>query len=281
MQLLVSTLPHSPTDVFMEWLQAIFLAVLQGVVEFLPISSSGHLVLVPAVLGWDDQGLGFDIAVHFGSLLAVLWYFHADVRRMAADWLASLRGAGTSADARLAWALLVGTLPLGVGGVIVGAWFSDSLRAPAVIAAATAGFGVLLWLADRYSSHARDEHSLTWTDVLAVGFGQALALIPGTSRSGITITVGLALGLSRAGAARFSFLLAIPATALASLWQLIEFTAAPQPVHWPVLGGATLVAAVTAYLTIRLFMRLIQSMGMLVFAIYRVVLAGVIVYVLL
>ncbi len=265
----------------MDWLQAIFLAVLQGVVEFLPISSSGHLVLVPALLGWGDQGLGFDIAVHFGTLLAVLWYFHGDLKSLTVAWAASLRGGGLSADARLAWGVLLGTIPLGLGGIAVGLWFSDMLRTPAVIAATTAGFGIALWLADRYSSHARDEHSLAWRDVALIGAGQALALIPGTSRSGITMTVGLALGLSRAAAARFSFLLAIPAIAMAALWQLIEFLRAPTGVNWALLGAATLVAFGTAYLTIRLFMRLIQSAGMLVFAVYRVLLAGVIVYVLL
>ncbi len=175
----------------------------------------------------------------------------------------------------------MGTIPLGLGGIAVGLWFNDTLRTPAVIAATTAGFGIALWLADRYSSHARDEHSLAWTDVALIGAGQALALIPGTSRSGITMTVGLALGLSRAAAARFSFLLAIPAIAMAALWQLIEFLRAPTGVNWALLGAATLVAFGTAYLTIRLFMRLIQSAGMLVFAVYRVLLAGVIVYVLL
>jgi undecaprenyl-diphosphatase len=265
----------------MEWVQAIFLAVLQGVVEFLPISSSGHLILVPALLGWDDRGLGFDIAVHFGTLIAVVWYFHRDIRTMGADWFGSLRGAPLSPDARLAWAVILGTVPLAVAGAIAGAWFSEGLRTPGIIAAATAGFGLALWLADRYSSHARDEHTLAWRDVLAIGLGQTLALIPGTSRSGITMTVGLALGLSRAGAARFSFLLAIPAIGMAAVWQLIKFVAEPGTVNWPILGVATGVAAITAYVTIKLFMRLIQSTGMLVFAAYRLLLAGVIVYVLL
>ena len=175
---------------------------------------------------------------------------------------------------------MLGTIPLGLGGVAAGLWFSDILRSPFVIASATGGFGILLWLADRYSSHARDEHQLTWTDVAAIGVGQALAVIPGTSRSGITMTVGMALGLSRAGAARFSFLLAIPAIAMASAWALYQFLAAPAPVNWPLLGTATLVSTGTAYLTIKLFMRMIQTMGMLVFAIYRLLLAGLIGYVL-
>lgn len=265
----------------MEWLQAIFLAVLQGIVEFLPISSSGHLILVPALLGWDDQGLGFDIAVHCGTLLAVIWYFHQDLRRMTIAWWSSVRGAGVSADARLAWAVVLGTLPLALAGILAAGWVSETLRSPALIAATTAGFGVLLWLADRYSSHGRNEHQLTWSDALLVGCGQALALVPGTSRSGITMTVGLALGLDRASAARFSFLLAIPAIAMASLWQVVQFLAEPGAISWPVLAVATLVAAATAYGTIKFFMHLIQSTGMLVFAIYRLVLAGVIVYVLL
>ena len=265
----------------MDWLEAIFLAVLQGIVEFLPISSSGHLILVPALLGWAEHGLGFDIAVHFGTLLAVLWYFRGDLGHLASAWLGSLRGAGMSGDARLAWGVLLGSLPLGLGGLVAALWFSDGLRSPGLIAATTGGFGVLLWLADRYSSHARDEHALTWTDIAAIGIGQAVAVIPGTSRSGITMTVGLALGLSRAAAARFSFLLAIPAIAMASVWQLFEFLSNPAPVNWALLAGASIAAAATAYLAIKLFMRMIQSMGMLVFAVYRLLLAGVIAYVLL
>jgi undecaprenyl-diphosphatase len=200
---------------------------------------------------------------------------------MAAGWYASLRGAPMSGDARLAWAVILGTVPLAFAGAVVGAWFSSDLRSPGIIAAATAGFGIVLWIADRSSRHARDEHTLRWRDVLAIGVGQTLALIPGTSRSGITMTVGLALGLTRAGAARFSFLLAIPAIAMAAVWELEHLLRDPDPVDWPVLGMATGVSAFTAYITIKLFMRLIQSMGMLVFALYRLVLAAVIVYVLL
>ena len=252
------------------------LAVLQGLVEFLPISSSAHLILVPALLGWPDQGLGFDIAVHVGTLSAVVVYFRRELVGLGRALIQPDRR-----DCKLAWAIIVATVPLVLAGLLFGDYVARALRSPAIIAATTAGFGVVLWLADRYGRDERNEHDLGWAQVLLIGISQALALIPGTSRSGITMTTGLALGLSRAAAARFSFLLAVPAIAAAGSWQLVEFVSVPAPVPWGTLAAAAVLAAVTAFLAIATFLRLIERMGMLVFALYRVLLAALIAYALL
>lgn len=257
----------------MDALHAVLLALVQGLTEFLPISSSGHLILVPALLGWPDQGLGFDIAVHFGTLAAVVAYFRAELWRMAR----SLFAAG-SPDARIAWQIIVATVPLGLAGLAFNEVVETSLRSPFVIAASSAGFGVALWVVDRWRRGERSEHSLGWSDVVMIGLGQALALIPGTSRSGITMTVALALGMSREAAGRFSFLLAVPAIGMAATWQTYQFARVPESVDWSTLAFATAIAAVTAFLAIALFLKLIERIGMSAFAAYRIVLAGVILY---
>ena len=259
----------------MDLAQAIVLALIQGITEFLPISSSGHLILVPELLGWPDQGLGFDIAVHLGTLVAVIAYFRRDVLAMSIALAQPKR-----AEFQLALRIIVATVPLGAAGLLFSDQVEGVLRSPTVIAASTMGFGVVLWLADRLGRGERAETSLSWLEVAAIGFGQALALIPGTSRSGITMTVALSMGLSRRAAGRFSFLLAIPAIAMAALWQLIQFLSDPESVPWLALALATAVAAAAAYVTIALFLRWIERFGMAVFAIYRVLLGGVLVYLL-
>jgi undecaprenyl-diphosphatase len=253
--------------------EALALALIQGLTEFLPISSSGHLILTPAFFGWTDQGLAFDIAVHLGTLLAVLVYFRRDLLSMAAHLFAP-----ASADGRLAWQLLLASIPLGLAGILSADVVETTLRAPWVIAVASAAFGVVLWAADRWCRGARTEHQLTLTQAMLIGLGQALALIPGTSRSGITMTVALGLGLSREAAGRFSFLLAIPAIGMAASWQSIQFVSAPETLDWRLLVPATLVSAATAFIAVALFLRLIGKIGMGVFAVYRILLAVVIYY---
>jgi undecaprenyl-diphosphatase len=260
----------------MNLFEALFLALIQGLTEFLPISSSGHLILTPELFGWTDQGLGFDIAVHLGTLTAVVAYFRHDLVAMARGLLVR-----DSVDGRLARQLIVASVPLGLAGILSADIVSTVLRSPAVIAAASAGFGILLWVVDRYRRGERSERELGLADVLIIGLGQALALIPGTSRSGITMTMALALGLSREAAGRFSFLLAIPAIGMAASWQLVQFAQEPETLHWEALVPATLLAAITAFVAIALFLRLIGKIGMGIFAAYRVLLALVIVYVLL
>ena len=259
----------------METVQTILLALLQGIVEFLPISSSGHLILVPAVLGWQYQGLAFDIAVHLGTLTAVIAYFRRDL------WAIVTAMAGTGGpNARLGWSIIVASIPVAIAGLLFSDLIENSLRFAGLIAAATGGFGLLLWLADRYKRERFDETQLRLLPVLLIGLCQVLALIPGTSRSGITMTAGLALGLTRTAASRFSFLLAIPALGMASGWQLWQFSTSNDPVPWASLGLATAVSALTAFAVIAVFLRVIERIGFWAFALYRVALAVLIVYLL-
>ena len=259
----------------METVQAILLAVLQGVVEFLPISSSGHLILVPAVLGWQYQGLAFDIAVHLGTLTAVIAYFRRDLRSI----LIAMAGAG-GPQAQLGWSVIAASVPIAVAGLLFSDAIENNLRSAGLIAAATGGFGLLLWIADRCKRERSDETQLRLMPVLVIGLCQVLALIPGTSRSGITMTAGLALGLTRTAASRFSFLLAIPALGMAAGWQLWQFSVSTEPVPWAMLGLATVVSAVTAFSAIAIFLRMIERIGFWAFAVYRVALAILIVYLL-
>lgn len=264
----------------MDILQIITLAVLQGLTEFLPISSSAHLILVPQIVeGWQDQGLAFDVAVHVGTLSAVVLYFRNDITSMAQDWARSLTTRQQTTNSRLAWAVLFGTIPVGLAGLLFKGFVETQLRSPVVIAAATILFGLVLWLADAKGTRNRDEHSITWVDVLIIGCAQALALIPGTSRSGATMTAGLIMGLSRQAAARFSFLLSIPVITLSGLLVVKDLIEQSAPVDWWALVIGTTLAAVTAYLCIHYFLKLLDRIGMLPFVIYRLVLGVVLFFI--
>lgn len=259
----------------MEWLHVVVLAVIQGLTEFLPISSSGHLVLPAKLLGWPDQGLAFDVAVHVGSLLAVLTYFRRDVAHMAGAWLLSVTGKQHSDDSRLAWCVIVATIPAGVAGVLANDWIEQQLRGVGVIATTTIVFGVLLGVADRCASHRYTLLDIGWKIALLVGFAQALALIPGTSRSGITITAALLLGLNRDASARFSFLLSIPLILAAGGLKTIELLEIGDAVPWPQIIVGVVLSATTAYLCIYWFLVLLDKIGMMPFVIYRLVLGAV------
>lgn len=264
----------------MDSLHAIILALVQGITEFLPISSSAHLILVPRFLGWADQGLAFDVAVHLGTLLAVVYYFRAEVVAILTGWTrAVLRRPHDVQDAQLGWTLLAATVPLVVAGLFLEDLVSTTLRSPLVIAGATAFFGGLLWVADRRPDRVGRLGAVNLRVGVLIGLAQVLALIPGTSRSGITMTAGLALGLDRETAARFSFLLAIPAIAGASLLELVELLQSVEPVPWGGIALGLVVAAVSAWLCITLFLAAIQRIGMVPFVIYRLILAAVIVVV--
>ena len=256
----------------MDILQAVILALVQGLTEFLPISSSAHLILVPRLLGWEDQGLAFDVAVHVGTLVAVVTYFRHEVGRMFVAWLQSIGGRGMNTDARLAWYVLLGTVPAVVAGLLLHDVIESALRSPLVIAFTTIFFGLVLWWADRRGSQRRDEQALGVADVLLIGCAQALALIPGTSRSGITMTAALALGLTRTAAARFSFLLSIPVILMAGAYETLKLVEHSGPVAWDVLSVGTVVAAVSAWLCIHFFLKLVERTGMLPFVIYRLAL---------
>jgi len=265
----------------METVQIIWLALVQGLTEFLPVSSSAHLILVPKVLGWPDQGLAFDVAVHLGTLIAVVSFFRKDIFKLFMAWLGSIGGKGMTAEARLAWGVILGTIPAGIVGLLFKDYIEIYLRSPLVIAATTIIFGLLLWYADHRARLARDELSLAWQDFLVIGGAQALALIPGTSRSGITITAGLLLGLTREAAARYSFLLSIPIIVLSGLGVTGDLLGSSDPVDWNALILGTILAAISAFACIHLFLAWINRMGMLPFVIYRLCLGVFLLFVFL
>lgn len=257
----------------MDILQIIVLALVQGLTEFLPISSSAHLILVPYLTDWSDQGLAFDVAVHVGTLTAVVIYFRKEINKMFFAWIASLKGRH-SEDSRLAWGVLIGTIPVGLAGLLFKDVISDHLRTPLVIAVTTIIFGFLLWYADWSGKRQRDEHSLSWKDIIVIGCAQAVALIPGTSRSGITITAGLLLGLTAPAAARFSFLLSIPVIALAGSVETLDYlhVASINDVNDLIIGA--IISAVSAYFCIHYFLILLERVGMTPFVIYRLLLGA-------
>ncbi len=262
-----------------DYSQAFWLALLQGLTEFLPISSSGHLALLPKLVGWPDQGLAFDVAVHVGTLLAVLIYFRRDVCQLLSAWARSLTGGAVTAHSKLAWSIVFATVMVGLAGALLDDWIERVLRAPLPVAVATLVFGVVLGLADWLGPKRRSVEQVGWKDVLIIGCAQVLALIPGTSRSGVTLSAGLLVGLNREAAARFSFLLAIPVIALAGGWQARNLLAQSAPVHWDILLFATGVSAAVALLCIHGFLIFLQRHSLLPFVVYRIVLGGILLWV--
>lgn len=260
----------------MSWIHIVVLAVVQGLTEILPISSSGHLVLVPNVMEWKDQGLVFDVAVHFGTLVAICLYFREDIGRLLHGGAEVLGGRVSSPESRLALAIGVGTLPAALAGLLCAGWIAANLRDPLVVVGTLSGYGLLLALADRFGSRRREMREVGLRDALVIGAAQALALVPGTSRSGITITAGLFLGLRREDAARFSFLLSAPVVLLATLYEVAMIFVEGETVIFGTLALGALISATVAYLTIGFFMRFVNAIGLLPFAIYRVLLAAVI-----
>ncbi|MBU2880752.1 undecaprenyl-diphosphate phosphatase [Psychrosphaera sp. B3R10] len=258
-------------------IEVIVLAILQGLTEFLPISSSAHLILPSQILGWQDQGLAFDVAVHAGSLLAVVLYFREEVGRMAVSWVQSFSGKQDK-DSKLSWLIILGTIPAGLAGFIFKDFIEENLRNTTVIAATTIVFGLLLWWADRQASQLKDEYQVSVKNVVIIGLAQVLALIPGTSRSGITITAGLMVGLTRKAAARFSFLLSIPLIAAAGGYQAIKLSQEIVPVDWAAIGWGTLLSFISAYACIHYFLILVEKVGMLPFVIYRLILGLVLIF---
>ncbi len=259
--------------------QAIILGIVQGLTEFLPVSSSGHLILVPYFLHWPDQGLDFDIATNTGTLLAVLAYFHRDVRDLIAGFFT---GAPRSRDGEfaprpMAWAIVAGTIPAGIVGLLAKHWIEAHLRTPVVIAGTTFLYAILLFVADRIGRKVRDIDQVTLLDGLVIGCAQALALVPGTSRSGITITAALLLGFTRPASARFSFLLAIPISVVAALKSgkdLMDAGAGAAELVPMAIG--LVVSAVVGYAVIAWLLAWLRRRDLTVFVVYRVILAAVI-----
>ncbi|SFR53064.1 undecaprenyl-diphosphatase [Marinobacter daqiaonensis] len=261
----------------MDWLQVLILSLVQGITEFLPVSSSAHLILVPVFSNWDDQGLAFDVALHLGSLMAVVVYFRQDLATMSTSWFRSLRTRRPDADARLAWAVLLGTIPVGLAGLAFKDTIETVLRSPLYMSAGLIVFGVALAWADLRHRGARPEYQITWKDVLVVGCAQALALFPGTSRSGITITAALFMGMNREGASRFSFLLSIPVIVLACGLQLKSLLETPEPVQWGAVAAGVVLSGLSAYLCIHYFLAFIKRIGMMPFVAYRIILGVILI----
>jgi undecaprenyl-diphosphatase len=277
----------------MNLFHAIALGVIQGLTEFIPVSSSAHLIIVPWLLGWPEPGLAFDVALHMGTLLALVLYFWKDLLDLIAAALRGLVARKPLAEphSRLAWAIAIGTIP----AVIAGALFDDPLEAffhtrvdtgtPAdarlpivLIAVLLAGLGVLLWLAERRARHVRDLGQLSLRDGVLIGLAQALALLPGVSRSGSTLTAGLWLGFKREDAARFSFLLAIPVTLGAGVKKLYDVAKVGQLTREPLLFTAGVVAAaVVGYAAIHFLLRWLRRDSTDLFTYYRWALAAVLV----
>ncbi len=257
---------------------AILLAIVQGATEFIPVSSSAHLILIPYFLGWPDQGLAFDVATHLGTLLAALLYFRNDVVELVSGFFSGKLTRGGDFDPRkLGWGIIAGTIPAGLFGLAFHKIAETQARNPLLIAGTSIGFGLLLFAADRMGRQWREIKDVGIIAGLVVGAAQALALIPGTSRSGITITAALLLGFTRPAAARFSFLLVIPVSALAALfegyklWKAGGAHAALLP-----MGIGVVVSAVVGYLVIDWLLAWLRRQSLTPFVVYRVLLGIVI-----
>lgn len=260
----------------MDWIALILLALVQGITEFLPISSSAHLILFPMLFGADDQGLGIDVALHAGTLIAVMAYFRTETAQLFRGGVQLVQPGARSADRDLALQVAVATVPVVIAGLLLRDLVANELRSVAVIATTTIVFGLLLGVADR---RGRDDRS-TPVDLriaLLIGLAQTLALVPGTSRSGITITAALLLGLARPEAARFALLLAIPTTAAATLlggYEIARGSAgfAADPLEALVAAG---LAMVSAYIAIAWLMRFVRRASFMPFVWYRLALGAV------
>lgn len=252
----------------MDIFQAIVLALIQGATEFLPVSSSAHLILLPNLLNWQDQGLAFDVIVHLGTLTAVIFHYRSLLFKHAASPLPTQYHPLLLA--------VVSSIPVLIIAYLIEGLVSSTLRTPLVIAFSTIGFGILLGIADY--KHTGTSKILTLRLAVLIGMAQALALIPGTSRAGIILTAGLLLGISREHATHFSFLTAIPVISAAALYEGMKLTVLPQPELWPLLGIGFMVSAITAVVTISLFLRLVRMIGLFPFVVYRIALGTLLLF---
>ncbi|QYJ89091.1 MULTISPECIES: undecaprenyl-diphosphate phosphatase [Shewanella] len=259
----------------MDIFQVIVLALIQGLTEFLPISSSAHLILPAQLLGWQDQGLTFDVAVNTGSLLAVVIYFRRELFSMFTAWTGSLVTRQQTQESKLAWWIILATIPAVIFGFTAKDFISTHLRNIEVIATTTIVFGLLLWWADKLNREGFSEFQVGWKKALLIGFAQAMALIPGTSRSGATITAALALGLSREAAARFSFLMSVPVSLGAAILVVKDLLSSQEAIDYQALVLGTALSFVAAYLCIHYFLKIISRMGMTPFVIYRLALGAI------
>ena len=259
------------------WFEAIVLGVVQGLTEFLPISSSAHILIVSRLFGWGDPGAAFTAVSQIGTETAVLIYFRKDIARIISTWFRSFRDTElrSSLDARMGWYVIIGTIPIAVLGLTFAPIIETAARNLWLVASVLTGFGIVLGLADRFGSKIKELESLNVRDGVLFGFGQALALIPGVSRSGATISVGLAMGYSRYAATRYAFLLAIPAVLASGLYEATKIGTDPN-VQWGQTLVATAIALVIGYLVISWLIRWVTTRSYMPFVIYRVVLGSAI-----
>lgn len=266
------------------WLEAAFLGLIQGLTEFLPVSSSAHLRIIgPLLPSGGDPGAAFTAITQIGTEAAVLLYFRHDIWRIAQAWFASITGRGTpasAADARMGWLVIIGTLPISILGLLFKDAIETYLRNLYLTATMLIVFALLLALADRLGQKLRTLDKLTWQHGILFGFAQAMALIPGVSRSGGTITAGLAMGYTREAAARYSFLLAIPAVLASGFYQLLKTWGQPGPVAAGPTALATVIAFVVGYAVIVGFLKLVSTRSYMPFVWYRIAL-GLLVFALL
>lgn len=257
--------------------QAIILGTVQGLTEFLPISSSAHLRIVPALLGWDDPGAAFTAVTQIGTEAAVIIFFWRDIWRIAKAWLKSLYTPELrrTIDARMGWYVILGTLPIAILGLLFEHQIETVARDLRLMATTLIGLGVVLYLADRQARTSKSLDDLNLFDGLVYGFAQALALVPGVSRSGATISAGLFLGYERAAAARYAFLLAIPAVVGSGLYKLPDALAGDGP-GWALTLTATLLAFVFGYASIAWLLRYVSTNSYLPFVIYRIALGSLV-----
>jgi undecaprenyl-diphosphatase len=257
--------------------EAIVLGITQGLTEFLPISSTAHLRIVPAFAGWDDPGAAFTAVVQLGTMAAVLLYFREELLKIARAWLRSLRdpAARSELDARIGWYLVIATIPIGIFGFAFKDQIENGARDLYVISIALIVMGLVLGVADRVGTRDRDLEQIRTKDGIAIGFAQALALVPGVSRSGATISAGLFMGLDRPSAARFSFLLSVPAVVLSGLFEL-RHAGDNQIASVGALAISTVLAFVFGYLSIAFLLRYLTTHSTAVFVVYRVVLGTVV-----
>ena len=264
----------------MSVLEAIVLGIVQGLTEFLPISSTGHLRIVPAFLGWEDPGAAFTAVTQLGTMAAVLLYFREDLTRIAIAWWRSVwdRRLRRELDARLGWYIVLGTIPIGIFGVLFKDQIETGARDLYLIGVALIVLGLVLLLAEKVGTRERSIEQIRTKDGFVIGFAQALALIPGVSRSGATITAGLFLGLDRPAAARYSFLLSVPAVVLSGLLELGTILSDDEGEHTGLVAlvVATLMAFVSGYAAIAWLLRFLSTHSTAIFVVYRVALGAVV-----
>lgn len=258
-------------------LQALILGIIQGFTELLPISSSAHLALTPWLLGWPDHGLAFDVALHLGTLIAIVAYFHDEWRRLAAAAVSLVRKrrAETDEEKRVVF-LVIATIPAGIAGLLLEDAAETIFRSPALIATNLIVMGVLLWAIDRFMSRERGMASMGWKDAMAIGLAQCLALVPGVSRSGSTITAARALKLTRESAAVFSFLLSMPITLAAIVLKLPDAVREAESIVPMAVG--VVAAAVSAWVAIAVLLKYVARRSYGVFAVYRLLFGALIFY---